>query len=756
MSKSSEVRDLPVNSAKLLRSSVAISWPMQIGALRRFVSRIAHPLGRKRFQHALLLMVGLPFLLMTVTAATLLWAIRGLVSANQAVQHTGQVIAQSFETLNFILDMDTEQQGYLSTGSFHFLERYRQASTQTEAALDQLESLVHDQDVELQDLTRARSSLAEWHNLTDEAIRKGSRSPATPNSIGARDALMDSVRNEFSSLVSAERARRTSYVASSHEANRFTSRLGILLTLSVGLIIAAFAAYQLMAISRVYESALSRADHLSEELAEREAHFRVLAEAIPQMVWTTSPGGRPEYFNQRWLDYIGAPRQSRESWLERVNQDDMATSGAAWRASLASGKQLTIELRLRDVAGTYRWHLGRALPLRDERGVIVRWLGTFTDIGDQKRAEETLTRLAAIVETSEDAIYSKDLEGFVTSWNRGAEKMYGYSANEMIGQHVSVLSPPERRNELGQMLEMLRRGESVDHFETVRLRKDATQVEVSVSISPIRSATGTITGASTIARDISERNRAAEALRKTEKLAATGRLAGTMAHEINNPLEAVTNLLYLINRNTSLDDKTREYTRIAISEVDRIGHIARQALGFYREAAAPIDVNVSDLIGSIVQLYAAGAHNKSVHIETQLETQATVPAFPGEMRQVFSNLIVNAVDAVPRGGMIKIRVKHGRDWKSRALGIRVMVCDNGPGIPMSARPHIFEPFFTTKGERGTGVGLWVSQGVVEKHGGTIRMKSSMGAGHGTTFSVFLRYAQFTPQASLPNKHLPRA
>src|SRR5205807_7107201 len=118
------------------------------------------------------------------------------------------------------------------------------------------------------------------------------------------------------------------------------------------------------------------------------------------------------------------------------------------------------------------WHLARALPLREDQGAIVRWLGTFTDIGEQKRAEEALTRLAAIVETSEDAIYSKDLQGYIRSWNRGAEKMYGYSAHEVIGQHVSVLSPPDRRDEIEEMLEMLRHGESIEHVETVRLSKD--------------------------------------------------------------------------------------------------------------------------------------------------------------------------------------------------------------------------------------------------------------------------------------------
>ncbi|PYY18785.1 MAG: hypothetical protein DMG60_07000 [Acidobacteria bacterium] len=697
------------------------------------------PPERERFRRALLLTGGLPLLLITIASATLVWAIRSLINADQAVQHTGQVIAQSFALQNLIFDMNADLRGYVNTADPSFLDRYRLSSANSDSALAQLAFLARQQDEESQHVARVRSLIEEWRSLAGQAIRnRVSRS----NMIGgfSDDAVMHDIREELSRLVSAERQRRTSYVESSREARRFTSRLGFFLALSVALIIAAFGGYQLLALSRVYKGALSRADVLSRELTEREAHFRILAEAIPQMVWTTSADGKPEYFNQRWLDYVGALRQSREPWLERVNGDESSAVSASWRASLASGKALTVELRLRGVAGSYRWYLGRALPLRDERGIIVRWLGTFTDIDDQKRAEEALTRLAAIVETSEDAIYSKDLQGHVRSWNRGAEKMYGYTAAEMIGQHVSILSPSERKREIDDTLEILRRGESIDHFETVRLRKDGAPVEVSVSISPIRSSSGVITGASTIARDVSERNRAAEALRKTEKLAATGRLAGTMAHEINNPLEAVTSLLFLIDKNSSLDEKAHEYTRMAISEVDRIGYIARQALGFYREAAAPVDVKIGDLVQSIVRLYAAAAQNKGVHIETQLETQATVPAFPGEMRQVFSNLIVNAVDAVPRGGMIKIRVKHGRDWKSRIMGIRVFVSDNGPGIPGATRPHIFEPFFTTKGERGTGVGLWVSQGVIEKHHGSIRMKSCTSKSHGTTFSVFLPYA----------------
>lgn len=502
---------------------------------------------------------------------------------------------------------------------------------------------------------------------------------------------------------------------------------------------ALFVGYKLLAISEAYEKALARASALFSEIQAREAHFRVLAEAIPHMVWAVAANGAPDYFNQRWYDYVG-PSPLSQSWLERVHPDEQAIADARWRLSVESGKPLSVELRLRDAAGAYRWYLARALPLREENGKIVRWLGTFTDIDDQKRAEEAIVRLAAIVETSEDAIYSKDLDGYIASWNSGAEKMYGYSAKEILGQHVSLLAPSKRVHEVAEILAATRRGQPIEHMETVRLRKDGREVEVSLSISPIRNASGTITGASTIARDITERNRAAEALRKTEKLAATGRLAGTIAHEINNPLDALTHLLYLLERQPSLDDEARGFARIATEEVNRIGHIAKQALGFYREASIPIEVNIGELVGSVVELYLSGAQNKSVRLEAQLETSATVPAFPGEMRQVFSNLIVNAVDAVPRGGAVKVRVKHARNWKSGTLGIRVLVSDNGPGIPANLRSRIFEPFFTTKGEKGTGVGLWVSEGVLHKQGGSIAIKSSTRTAHGTTFAVFLPYA----------------
>jgi PAS domain S-box-containing protein len=497
-----------------------------------------------------------------------------------------------------------------------------------------------------------------------------------------------------------------------------------------------FAAF--IAISHRYRSVVGSRVQPGE--GKLNADFQLLAEAITHIAWSAAADGTIEHFNQRWFDYAGAPSFSRGSWLQRVHPDDQQAALSAWQFSLKSGRPFSIEFRLRNVAGSFRWQLARALPLRDENGAILRWLGTFTDVDDQRRAQEAITRLAAIVESSEDAIFSEDLDGTIRSWNAGAEKIYGYTSGEIIGRHVSVLCPPDRVSEAEAVLVSIRDGRSVEHLETIRIRKDGAPVEVSLAISPVRDAAGAITGASIIARDVTERNRAADALRKTEKMAATGRLAGTIAHEINNPLDALTHLLYLLDKNASLDDQARQYARVAMDEVNRIGHIARHALGFYREASEPVQVNVSEVIEEVVELYRAGAQNKNVQLETQPETSTTIAAFPREMRQVFSNLIVNAVDAVQRGGRVTIRVKHGRDWRSHALGIRVLVSDDGPGIPAELRARIFEPFFTTKGERGTGVGLWVSEGVLQKQGGSIRLKSSTGADHGTTFAVFLPYA----------------
>ena len=231
--------------------------------------------------------------------------------------------------------------------------------------------------------------------------------------------------------------------------------------------------------------------------------------------------------------------------------------------------------------------------------------------------------------------------------------------------------------------------------------------------------------------DITARKHTEEALRKSEKLAAAGRLAATIAHEINNPLEAVTNLLYLARAEGSLES-SRMLIDMADRELQRVGHITRQTLGFYREATSPVLFDLTDVLKSAVDVFQGKLGSRAV--SAVLEMKGPVPLYgvPGELRQVFANLLSNAIDAAPAGSEITIRVRQTETWA------QVTIADRGAGIPREARAQIFEPFFTTKKDVGTGLGLWISRQIVQNHGGAIRFRSSNGAqGSGTVFVVYL-------------------
>lgn len=353
-------------------------------------------------------------------------------------------------------------------------------------------------------------------------------------------------------------------------------------------------------------------------------------------------------------------------------------------------------------------------------------------------------RLAAIVESSDDAIISKDLNGIITSWNPAAEKMFGYTAREMIGKPILTIIPPELHSDEDMILGKIRSGEKIDHFETVRVTKTGLRLDVSLSISPVKDEQGNIIGAAKIARNITEKKKIENALRTTEKLAAAGRLAATVAHEVNNPLEAVTNLIYLAKRDLGNTGKVTEYLKLAQQELERVAHITRQTLGFYRDTSSPARFNISQMLDDLLFLYQTRLKNRNIRVVTQFERTAELTGLIGEVRQALSNLLSNAIDAMPGGGVLLIRVSQSRQWAdSRLRGVRITFADTGSGIALEHRENLFQPFFTTKTDVGTGLGLWITQGIVEKHGGVIRFKSSIKPqNHGTVFSIFLPATPF--------------
>jgi PAS domain S-box-containing protein len=369
--------------------------------------------------------------------------------------------------------------------------------------------------------------------------------------------------------------------------------------------------------------------------------------------------------------------------------------------------------------------------------------------------------LADIVESSDDAILSKTLDGTITSWNRAAEKMYGYAGHEIVGKNATLLVPPDLPNEEHEILLKMQRGEKVDHFETRRIAKDGRILHVSVTISPLRDRNGKVIGASTITRDITHQKFAERALRDSEKLAVAGRMAATVAHEINNPLEALSNIFYLLKQDKNVSEMSRQFIQTGEDELKRVTQITRLTLGFHRDRyALETSVSISDLIENVLALYSRKIQALGVKVDKQYETLGTIRGNSGELRQVFSNLVVNAIDALSsRGDRLILRVKEGMNGKG-VHGVSVVIADNGPGIAKESLSRLFEPFFTTKGDKGTGIGLWVSRGIIAKHKGTIHVKSRTTRGRpGTVFSVFIPKAIANEKDASDDKaqhSLPRA
>ena len=353
------------------------------------------------------------------------------------------------------------------------------------------------------------------------------------------------------------------------------------------------------------------------------------------------------------------------------------------------------------------------------------------EVQRRRLAEMDARKLAAIVESSDDAIASKDLNGIVKSWNSAAERIFGYRAEEIVGRSIKLLIPPELHQEEDYILDQIRSGKRIDHYETVRVKKSGERLDVSLTISPILDENGSVIGAAKIARDITARKRTEEAVRRAEKLAVTARMALMLAHEINNPLEAVTNALFLLRSHVGGTDG-EQFLAIAESQLERVADITKQTLAFYRENAKIESVNVAELVDELLGAFASKIAQKRIML-VRREHSVAIRGIKGELRHLFSNLLDNAVDAVGAKGKIEIEVGSSH---SNAV---VSISDNGSGIAPEHLEKLFEPFFSTKELNGTGLGLWTAREIAERHGGNIKAESHIdGPRRGTTFQVMLQ------------------
>jgi PAS domain S-box-containing protein len=322
------------------------------------------------------------------------------------------------------------------------------------------------------------------------------------------------------------------------------------------------------------------------------------------------------------------------------------------------------------------------------------------------------------------------------SWNHAASQLFGYNRDEIVGSSILKLIPPNLRGEEPVIISKLIAGERIEHFETVRVKKNGELIDVSLTISPIKDAAGKVIGASKILRDISDRKRLQQSLLQAEKLAATGRMAASIAHEINNPLEGLLNLIYLAKTSAEYPDQVRSHLEAAEGELARVSHIARQTLGYYRENVSPIVVDLARIVHDVLRIYRPRLEANGIAICTHLAELPWLEIKRGEITQVLSNLVANSMHAMASGGELTISIGQTvfGDRPHALLEVR----DTGCGIPHDQLNRIFEPFFTTRSTIGTGIGLWVANQFVEGHGGCIEVVSSTDPVlHGTTMSVYL-------------------
>jgi len=308
---------------------------------------------------------------------------------------------------------------------------------------------------------------------------------------------------------------------------------------------------------------------------------------------------------------------------------------------------------------------------------------------------------------------------------------------EIVGRPITLLIPPEFLNDENVILAKIRAGERIDQFQTVRLKKNGDRIDVSLTISPIRDERGSIVGAAKIVRDITAQKKLEAALHTSENLASVGRLAATVAHEINNPLESVTNFIYLAKQHSEASEEIKRYLNSADEELRRVAHITQQTLGFYRDYSRPISLVVADVFQDVPTVYERKCQYKMLNIEQRIEPGLTVNTVQGELKQMLSNLIANAIDASKENGKIVICAQTSHHFPSGGRGVRITIADNGVGISDENRQNLFTPFFTTKTAVGTGLGLWITKDLLEKKGGCIQFRSANSDRSGTVMRIYL-------------------
>ncbi len=502
----------------------------------------------------------------------------------------------------------------------------------------------------------------------------------------------------------------------------------------------------------VYFQEITKRRQAEEALKASEQRYRAFTELNPQLILMADTQGMLSFANQRLLDYTGLSLEELlgEGWRKVIHPEDELRTLAAWMEALARDIDFQVETRLRRGSdGIYRWFWVRGLPVRDDHGKTLYWLGVCIDIHDykltmeelrksQQEAEHQRLELETMYRTAPIGLALFDpVEFRYLRLNDRQAEIVGLPMEEILGKTLTEIAPIEGLNE---MFQQVAHGTPItnDLLEGELPMDPGNHRYWTVNYYPVYRPDGTIRAITAASLEITTQKRAEKALIQSEKLAAVGRLASSISHEINNPLEAVTNLLYLALNHEELPAATRRYLETAQAELTRVSHIATQSLRFHRQTMNPARIDPNELIDSVVDLYQGRLLNSNIQVISKYRSTKRVLCFENDIRQVLNNLIANAADAMRHGGKLFLCSRNATHWKTGQSGVRITVADTGHGMSADVRKRIFEPFYTTKEVNGTGLGLWISRGIVTRHHGTLTLKSSQKPGRsGSVFSLFL-------------------
>jgi len=482
-------------------------------------------------------------------------------------------------------------------------------------------------------------------------------------------------------------------------------------------------------------------------LRESEQRFRIATEAVSGILWTNDAHGEMRGEQPAWGTFTGQTLEEYTGygWSKAVHPDDAQPTIDAWKEAVRERRLFSFEHRVLRHDGVYRLCAIRALPLLDANGDVREWVGVHSDITDSRGADDALRmseeslRIAAEVtrlghcrlETSTGTLISCT-PIFKANFGRKPEDPFVY-ADLLASIH------PEDLARVRATLQDAIREDSIYSAEYRVFWPDGSLHWISASGRLIHFDCGKPSQMAGVSLDVTQKHLAEAALLQTEKLAAVGRLASSIAHEINNPLEAVTNLLYLARRSNDLSD-VHEMLDTADEELRRVSIIASQTLRFHKQSTHPKEVSCLHLFAAVISMYEGKLRNSGITVERRKRAERLVHVYEGDIRQVLNNMIGNAIDAMPTGGRLLVRSRESRNWTTGEPGIVLTIADTGFGMSPETRARIFDAFFTTKGIAGTGLGLWISAGIMERHGGRIFVRSSQQSPHrGTVIALFLPF-----------------